>query len=171
MSCKYYRTRIRTIKKKRTIYNYCTLLKKEITYHQCQECNKKEYKQYKVLKKRTNKQNKRERERFSIFYKDLTKCCECGLKTGDYDKRINNYTTIAKNEIFEGAYRQRSITLGMLAPLCIFCHNKFHNDTLFNLKYKAMFQKEYLKIHTNEEFIKMFGQDYIYKLKEIKKVK
>jgi len=151
-------------------YGYCTKYKKIVTLF-CKECDVIEYKEQKGLKSRTNKQAKREKERFSIFYKDLTKCCECGLKTGDYDRRINSYTTFAKNEIFEESYRQHSITLGMLAPLCIFCHDKFHNDTLFNLEYKAMFQKEYLKIHTNEEFIKMFGQDYIYKLKKIKKVK
>lgn len=52
----------------------------------------------------------------------------------------------------------------MVCPFCQKCHDVFHNDILFNLKYKVMFQKEYLKTHTLDEFIKEFGQDYIYKL-------
>ncbi len=176
MKCKHFKTRTKIINKKKTVYNYCTLFRKTVPFSCYQECDKKEYKQYKRLqskkeykiKSKSSKLAKLERNRFSIIYPDLTKCCKCGLKTGDFDKRINQYTYIAKNEVFEGSYRQISIRLGMIAPFCIFCHKKFHKDIMFNLSYKVMFEKEYLKTHTKEEFIKIFGQDYIFKLEQKK---
>lgn len=166
MNCKYYRTRTKNYKK----YGYCTRYKKEVSLF-CKECDIVEYKDQKVFKSRTSKQSKREKGRFSIIYSDLTKCCECGLKTGDFDIRINQYTRIEKNEVFEGCYRQVSIKLGMVAPLCIFCHKQFHKDILgMNLSFKIKFEKEYLKTHTKEEFIKAFGQDYIFKLEQSNKI-
>lgn len=166
MNCKYYRTRTKKYKK----YGYCIKYKKEVSLF-CKECDKIEYKQYKQIKKRTYKLAKAEKERFSIIYSDLTKCCECGLKAGDFDMRINQCTRIEKNEVFEGSYRQTSIKLGMIAPLCIFCHKQFHKDILgMNLSFKIKFEKEYLKTHTRDEFIKNFGQDYIFKLEHKKRL-
>lgn len=66
MYCKNYKTRIKTRKKKRIIYNYCTFSKKEITYKNCKDCEYKEYKQYKTMKLRTSKQTNKEQERYSI---------------------------------------------------------------------------------------------------------
>jgi hypothetical protein len=163
--CKYLKQRQKNYK----WYGYCTKRRKIVPLF-CKECDVVEYKEQKTFKSRTNKQAKREKERFSIIYRDLTKCCNCGLKTGDFDKRINQYTRIEKNEVFEGSYRQVSIRLGMIAPLCIFCHKQFHKDILgMNLSYKIKFEKEYLKTHTREEFIKTFGQDYIFKLEQKKR--
>lgn len=154
MYCKHYCIR----SKKGIKYSYCRLLKKEISSSCYKDCDNKEYKQYNTMKLRTNKQAKREKERFSIIYPDLTKCCNCGSKTG-----------IEKNEVFSGSYRQTSIKLGMVCPFCKNCHKQFHNDLMFNLFYKVMFEKEYLKTHTKEEFIKIFGQDYIFKLEQKKR--
>ena len=39
-----------------------------------------------------------------------------------------------------------------------------------NLSFKIEFEKEYLKTHTKEEFIKAFGQDYIFKLEQSNKI-
>ena len=154
MYCKHF-----TIRSKKGIkYSYCRSLKKKITLSCCRECNNKEYKQYSTMRLRTNKQAKREKERFSIIYPDLTKCCNCGSKTG-----------IEKNEVFEGSYRQASIKYGMVCPFCKTCHSQFHNDIMFNLFYKVMFEKEFLKTHSKEEFIKIFGQDYIFKLEQKKR--
>lgn len=162
MKCKYFKIRKKDNKKERRIYNYCTLLKEEIKYFQCQECVNKECdlpyaskmkksKQKPPLKKRTSKQSKKEKNRFSIIYQELEQCCYCGSETG-----------IEKNEVFEGAYRQTSIRLGMVAPFCHKHHRKFHNDRLFNLKYKVLFQREYEKTHSHDEFMDIFKQDYIY---------
>lgn len=154
MNCKNYRTRT----KKGIKYGYCVKYRKEVNLF-CKECKEDiEYKERKPMKSRTNKHAKAEKERFSIIYRDLTKCCNCGSKTG-----------IQKNEVFEGSYRQVSIKLGMVCPFCWKCHNLFHNDIMFNLFYKVMFEKEYLKTHTKEEFIKTFGQDYIFKLEQKKR--
>lgn len=162
--CKYLRIRSR----KYNYYGYCIKYKKEVSVF-CKECKNIEYKQYSTIKSRTYKQAKREKERFSIIYKNLNTCCECGLKDGDFDKRIRAYTTIEKNEVYSGAYRGLSIELGMIAPLCIYCHKQFHKDRIMNLNYKVKFQKEYMKIHSLEEFIDLFKQDYIYLLKKQKK--
>lgn len=165
MNCKNLRRRT----KKGKIYIYCTIKRKTISYEECKNCHSKEYKKYKPIKSRTNKQTKKEKERFSIIYSDLTKCCECGLKIGDFDKRINMYTQVEKNEVFSGAYRSRSIEDGMVAPMCIFCHKLFHKDRMMNLIYKVRFQKEYMKNHSLDQFIKRYGQNFIYKLEQKKR--
>lgn len=166
MNCKEFR--IRT--KKGIKYGYCVKYRKEVPLF-CKECNKIEYKQYNTMKSRTNKQAKREKERFSIIYRDLTKCCVCGLKTGDFDARLGTYTRIEKNEVFSGSYRGISIEDGMVSPFCIYCHKQFHNDVIMNLKFKVKFQKEYMKTHSRDDFISTFGQDYIYKLEQKKRGK
>ncbi len=167
MNCKHYRTR----SKKYQYYGYCTKFKKKVSLY-CKECKENiEFKEQKPLKSRTNKQAKKEKERFSIIYPDLTKCCECGLKTGDYDTRLNMYTQVEKNEVFSGSYRSISMEDGMVAPLCTFCHKLFHKDIMLNLYYKVKFQKEYMKIHTLDEFIARYGQNYIYKLEQKKRGK
>lgn len=153
MNCKYFRKR----SKKKTVYFYCVKYKKEVPIF-CKQCGKVEYKLYNTMKLHTNKQNKIERKRFSIIYSDLTKCCNCG-------SRID----IEKNEVFEGAYRQISIKYGMVCPFCKKCHHQFHNNIMFNLFYKVMFEKEFLKTHNKDEFIRIFGQDYIYKLEKNKR--
>lgn len=125
----------------------------------------------KTPSKKSNKLAKLERKRFSIIYHDLSKCCECGLKTGDYDTRLNMYTQVEKNEVFSGSYRRISMEDGMVAPFCIFCHKLFHKNSVMNLYYKVKFQKEYMKNHTLDEFIARYGQNYIYKLEQKKRSK
>ena len=154
MNCKNLKYRI----KKGQRYIYCKHKNQIITFSECRNCPYKEYKQYKPIKKRTYKQAKREKERFSIIYQDLSKCCVCGSIYG-----------IELNEIYEGSYRQRSILYGMVNPLCNRCHKRFHNDSSFNLYFKVLFQKEFMKNHSLEEFINLFGQDYIYKQKKVQK--
>lgn len=148
--CKYLRIRSR----KYNYYGYCIKYKKEVSVF-CKECKNIEYKQYSTIKSRTYKQVKKEKVRFSIIYNDLNKCCNCGSTIG-----------IELNEIYEGAYRRRSIEHGAVAPMCHNCHKKFHNDSTFNLHYKVLFEKEFLKTHSKEEFIRIFGQDYIFKLRK-----
>lgn len=168
---------------------YCKKLNKPITFKDCSNCPFKEYKsptvsgisnrkvdfrtqqcnlknnslqsysslRVKRMKKKSYKLAKKEKERFSIIYTDLTKCCHCGSKLA-----------VAKNEVYEGSCRQRSIEMGMVAPFCRQCHDRFHNDIMFNLYYKVLFEKEFLKAHAQDEFIKIFGQDYIFKLERKK---
>ena len=81
------------------------------------------------------------------------------------------YTQVEKNEVFSGSYRLISMEDGMVAPLCLFCHKLFHKDSIMNLQYKVLFQKAYMKTHSLEEFIKRYGQDFIYKLEQKKRGK
>lgn len=147
MKCKNLKLR----RKNYQIYYYCSQLKKEIGISECYNCTHKEYKEYKQLINRSYKQAKKEKKRFSIIYNDLTKCCVCGTKMG-----------IELNEIFEGAYRQTSIKYGMVAPMCLTCHKRFHNDRLFNLNYKKNFQIQFEELYSHDLFINLFKQDYIY---------
>ena len=154
-NCKHFKVR----KRKGKVYYYCTLKKKEVPFSCYQECDKREYKEYKPIKKRTYKLAKSEKERFSIIYKDLSKCCVDGC--------ITPYYNVEKNEVYSGSYRNRSINYGAVCPFCKNHHDLFHNDILFNLTYKVKFQSEFIKIHSIEWFIKTFGQDYTVKYNKI----
>lgn len=160
MTCKYYKIKKKNNKKEKRIYYYCSYLKIEIPFCRCRQCEYKEFKVAKkqqktskkvAMKKRTYKLAKAEKNRFSILYPDLNKCCICGSSK-----------SVEINEIFEGSYRSLSIKYGMITPFCQLHHNAFHNDRLMNLYYKAMFQKEFEKTHSQEEFIKIFKKNYVY---------
>ena len=157
MKCKYFKIR----KKKGNIYYYCALKKKEVTFSCYQECDKKEYKVYNAIRKRTYKLAKNEKERFSIIYKDLSKCCVKGCTTPYYQVEIN--------EIFEGSFRNRSIKNGAICPMCKNHHNLFHSNMKFNIEYKILFQKKYVNEYSLEWFIKTFGQDYTIKYSKVAK--
>lgn len=150
MYCKHYCIR----SKKGIKFSYCRLFRKEITSSCCRECDNKEYKQYKPMKSRTNKQAKKEKERFSIIYSDLTKCCVCGSKTN-----------INKHEIFYGRNRQNSIKYGLVIPLCLHHHtgnNGIHYNQKLNTYYKQLAQKKWESIYGNREiFIKLFGKNWL----------
>ena len=141
--------------KKGQRYIYCTHKKQTITFNDCRNCPYKEYKQYKTIKKRAYKQAKAEKERYSIIYQDLSKCCVDGCLTPYYG--------VQKNEVFDGSYRQLSMKYGMVCPLCKNHHDQFHNDRKFAIKYKILFEKEFLKTHSLDEWLDIFKMDYRYK--------
>ena len=145
MKCKNLRHRT----KKGKVYGYCNLLKKEVPIY-C-KCNNIEYKEVKTIKKATYKRIKKEKERFSIIYQDLSKCAECGSKIGHIDK----------NEVYEGSKRNVSMEYGFVVPFCHKCHERFHNDRTFALKYKRMFQIAYEKNHSRNEFLILIHRNYL----------
>lgn len=140
---------------------YCTKKNKQINIKNCSNCKYKEFKKVEIrnIKKRTYKQSKKERSRFSIVYNDLAKCCVPGCLT--------SYYQVEKNEVFEGAFRNRSINYGAVCPFCKNHHKFFHENTLFNLEYKILFQQKLVEKYSLEWFIKMFGQDYTIKYNKI----
>ena len=73
----------------------------------------------------------------------------------------NKNNIIDLNEVYEGARRQASMTYGFIIPLCRQCHTRFHNDREFALKYKKMFQQEFEKTHTRQEFINIIHKSYL----------
>lgn len=132
-------------------YYYCIIKKKEINLNDCFKCYNKEYKDYKPIKKVSSKRVKLERERYSIITSDFSKCFVCGSNRGHIDI----------NEVFEGSNRNNSMKYGMCVPLCRKCHMRFHNDIEFNLKFKRLFQEEFEKFYTREEFMNIFGKNYL----------
>lgn len=154
MNCKHFKVR----RKKGKIYYYCSILKKIITYEDCKHCEQKEYKQYKAIKQRTYKQVKKEKNRFSVFTKDLEHCIICG------QPHIN------KHEIFFGRNRNTSIKYGFVIPLCDSFHHDqvnctgIHFDTELCLEWQKKAQMYFEKnIDTREEFISIFGTNYLLK--------
>lgn len=148
------------LKKKINGNIYCKKINKQITFKNCTCCEFKEFKMYKSMKKHTYKQCKKEKERFSIIYHDLSKCCVEGCLTP--------YFQVEKNEIFEGSFRNRSIIHGAVCSFCKYHHDLFHSNTLFNLEFKILFQNRYTDIHNLVWFINTFGQNYKVKYKKIK---
>lgn len=144
---------------------YCKKRKEIIKISECKFCEYKEYKetQYKELKPKTYKQSKKEKNRYSILYDDMNKCCVENCQTPFYQVELN--------EVFEGAFRNRSIINGAVCPLCKNHHNMFHIDSSFNIKYKLIFQQYFVKKYSIEWFIKTFGQDYNEKKKKLSKKK
>ena len=161
MKCRFLKIR----KKNNKIYGYCSKFRVEKNIY-CKECKdlineqlKEEYQKkisksknevYKPIKSRSNRLVKAEKYRFSIIGLEKEKCSYCG-----------SYRSIEVNEVFEGKNRQVSIKNGFCISLCYECHEKFHNDREFNLYYKRLFQKEFEKTHSREEFIKLIGRNYL----------
>ena len=78
------------------------------------------------------------------------------------------------HEVFFGKNRQTSIKNGFCVGLRNRCHMLVHDashyplDENMDLHLKIVYQKEYLKTHTKDEFIKLIGQDYFEKLKQLR---
>ena len=70
------------------------------------------------------------------------------------------------HEVFFGtANRKISIENGFCVGLCHGHHNmntnSVHHNRIMDLKLKQLYQKEYEKNHTREDFIKLIGQSYL----------
>lgn len=91
-----------------------------------------------------------EKNRWSLATNDLTKCIECGNPN------------IELHEVYEGAYRRRSMIYGCVIPLCRKHHNLIHKDYNFKIKYKRLFKELF------EEYYHLNFNDYFY-YKEYKK--
>lgn len=104
----------------------------------------------KTIKKKSDKQKQLEKNRYSIFTNDFTKCYHCHRKLKDDEK-------FDLHEVYGGSNRTRSIKNGLVVPLCRICHS---NEDIIN-KLRIQLQKEYEKTHTREEFIKIIGKSYI----------
>ena len=90
-----------------------------------------------------------ERNRFSILTNDMDHCYVCGAYKQDI------------HEIYEGSKRIASMKNGCCLPVCRKCHQRFHNDRDFAIVYKKLFQKEFEKEHTRDEFISIFYKNYL----------
>lgn len=103
------------------------------------------------MKKKTSKLRKLEKERFSVFFDDLSICMNCG----------NTYQ-MTKHEIFEGANRINSMKYGFVLPLCLRCHRELQDNKDFNDKWKIKSQKYFEDyIGTREDWLSIFRRNYM----------
>lgn len=98
------------------------------------------------IKKKSSKLAKLERQRDKGIVKEGI-CEFCGK----YSKHLDPH------EIFGGSNRKRSILNNFVKKLCRECHS----DEKVIAKLRIEAQKEYMKTHTEEEFIKLIGKSYI----------
>lgn len=145
MSCKF-------IVKKLDKSVYCKKRKCRINFEDCKSCNDRQYQTY--MKNATPRLIEKQNKRFSIIYHNLNFCAVCDLK---HVKKQH----VDLNEVYEGAKRQASMTYGFVIPLCRQCHNRFHTDRDFALHYKKLFQQEFEKQHSRQEFLNIIHKSYI----------
>lgn len=85
-----------------------------------------------------------EKNRWSLLTEDLTTCVECGRPKNDL------------HEVYEGAYRRKSMQYGCVIPLCRSCHTRIHQEKELKLKYKRMFEKLFKEHYPEEDFHAVF---------------
>ena len=98
------------------------------------------------MKKKSSKQAKLERQRDKVLVKSGI-CENCGK----FSKRLEPH------EVYGGSNRKRSIAHKFVKLLCRECHS---DENIIN-QLRIETQKEYMKTHTKEEFIKLIGKSYI----------
>ena len=99
-----------------------------------------------TIKKKSKKLVKLERQRDENLVKEGI-CEFCG----NYSRHLDPH------EVYGGSNRKRSIAHKFVKLLCRKCHD---NEEIIN-QLRIETQKEYMKTHTEEEFIKLIGKSYI----------
>ena len=90
----------------------------------------------------------------SIMTMDYDRCYLCG-KYGDMEM----------HHIFGGANRINTTKYGLVVPLCHACHNEPPYGVHFNRenmdKLKAEGQRAFESMSSHEEFMRIFGENYL----------
>lgn len=175
--------------KKRKNKPYCSLLKKEITLSQCQQCVNKEYRisvKGKIVKKSTlNKKSPLMSEKCTISsnksaFKEKksrknTKIVQKSKKQAKKEReRYSVFTPKDKcmicettrlltwNEIFRGRNRTNSMKYGFCLRMCLKCHGKYQENISFN-DYWHKKAQQYFEEHygSREDFIRIFRRSYL----------
>lgn len=103
------------------------------------------------MRTKSKKLSKLEKERFSVFYDDLSLCMNCG----------STYI-MTKHEVFEGRNRINSMKYGFVLPLCMRCHQELQEDISFNDKWKKKSQMYFEEhIGTRDDFLSIFRRNYL----------
>ena len=75
------------------------------------------------------------------------------------------YGEMECHHIFGGANRINSTKYGLVVPLCHACHNEPPNGVHFNRErmdeLKAAGQRKFESIASHEEFMRIFGENYL----------
>ena len=130
----------------------CKLNNKIITLKDCKNCKCKEYDFPDVgkMKSKSNKLAKLEKNRFSLFSDDTTKCFICG----------SNYK-LTWHEIFGGRNRSNSIKYGLCLRLCLACHVRYQDDIKFNKEWRVKGQKKFNDVYQDLDFIEIFKRNWL----------
>lgn len=103
------------------------------------------------MRTKSKKLSKLEKERFSVFYDDLSVCMNCG----------STYR-MTKHEVLEGRNRINSMKYGFVLPLCMRCHQGLQEDISFNDKWKKKSQMYFEEhIGTRDDFLSIFRRNYL----------
>ena len=148
--------------KKRKNKPYCNIIKREISFSQCQKCDNKEYKTHEYNKQhfktqnnkkmllKSNKLAKLEKNRFSVF----TNNKECFVCKSTYQ--------LTWNEIFRGRNRVNSMKYGFCLRMCLNCHTEKQEDIEFNDFWHEQAQIYFENnIGSRNEFITIFRRNYL----------
>ena len=146
---------------------FCKKKNKVIQLCECQTCNEKEFNKQndklylknkntlksakntisQRMKNKSKKQAKKERDRFSVFTTDLTKCIIDGCELPKDDL----------HEIFEGANRTNSMKYGFVIPICRKHHNEIQDGGILKTKWRLKCKKYFIQHYgTEEDFKKIF---------------
>ena len=125
-------------------FNIATDLSKD--FHPVPKIKAEKKKEVAEMKKKSTKLAKLERQRDKVLVKSGI-CENCGK----FSKRLDPH------EIYGGSNRKRSIKHKFIKLLCRECHS----DEKVIAKLRIETQKEYMKTHTEEEFIELIGKSYI----------
>lgn len=101
------------------------------------------------IKQKSNKLAKKEKNRFSIITTDLEKCYLCKAKKEEL------------HEIYEGKNRQISMKYGLVIPICRKCHISVTNNKTLQEKLHKVGQKVFKKQYKTENFVQIFGKNYL----------
>lgn len=71
------------------------------------------------------------------------------------------WTYLHKHHVFGGANRKHSEKHRLWIRICPSCHEKMHNDPSYSLPYKQMAQRKFEKVYGHDEFMRVFGRNYI----------
>ena len=102
------------------------------------------------MKKKSNDLAKLERNRFSIFTDDTSKCMFCG----------SSYN-LTWHEIFAGRNRQNSMIYGLCLRMCFNCHKLNQEDKDFNDYWHKKGQLAFMQHYPNLDFLSIFKKNYM----------
>lgn len=130
----------------------CKHTNQEIKLSDCKGCPYKEYKnkQQKQIRQRTSKLAKLERDRFSLFTDDKSKCMFCG----------STYK-LTWHEIYPGRNRQNSMKFGLCLRMCLKCHEKHQEDSTFNNEWHIRGQIKFNEVYPDLRFEDIFKINYL----------
>ncbi len=128
----------------------CKKKKKIINIKDCSNCKFKDFPKTKTRPKKSSAIQNAERNRFSVFTKDLEHCIICGNKKEHL------------HEIFFGKNRNKSMKYGFVIPLCFQCHLMMHRNKQLQEAWHIrgqLYWEEHLG--SKNEFIAIFRKNYI----------